>query len=126
MGIGFYTVLLFCPNKIVFSFRTYLILLTSSGLYNTLIYNDNLALCTLNKNREYRKFFLFQIYSLLNQSKSYLLHVISGIKLYKKELKMALMNRLKCSGLSQHPRAGKIYNDGSGLLLHKLKDAGVQ
>uniref|UniRef100_UPI0035D0D92E tyrosine-type recombinase/integrase n=1 Tax=Bartonella sp. CL63NXGY TaxID=3243538 RepID=UPI0035D0D92E len=38
---------------------------------------------------------------------------------------MALMNRLKSQGLSQHPRAGK-YNDGAGLLLHKRKDGGAQ
>ncbi len=38
---------------------------------------------------------------------------------------MALMNRLKCQGLSQYPRAGKVC-DGAGLLLHKRKDGGAQ
>ncbi len=38
---------------------------------------------------------------------------------------MALMNCLKYQGLSQHPRAGKVY-DGAILLPHKRKDRGAQ
>ncbi|WP_375608919.1 MULTISPECIES: DUF4102 domain-containing protein [unclassified Bartonella] len=38
---------------------------------------------------------------------------------------MALMNRLKCQGLSQHPRAGKVCDD-VGLLFHKRKDGSAQ
>ncbi len=38
---------------------------------------------------------------------------------------MALMNRLKCQGLSQHPRAGKVCDD-AGLLFHKRKDGSAQ
>ncbi|GAA5098319.1 hypothetical protein GCM10023260_08750 [Bartonella acomydis] len=46
------------------------------------------------------------------------------VKLYKKELKMALMNYLNARAVATL-EAGK-YNDGACLLLHKRKDGGAQ
>ncbi len=46
------------------------------------------------------------------------------VKLYKKGMKMVLMNRLNARAVATLG-AGK-YNDGAGLILHKRKDGGAQ
>ncbi len=61
------------------------------------------------------------------------LHVTSGndvwIKMYKKELKMPLMNRLKCQSLSQHLRTGKMCDDaclGTGRFKQNTRAVQIQ
>ncbi len=64
---------------------------------------------------------------ILNQSKPLACTLQVGPhegKLYKKGLKMALMNRFNARSVATLG-AGK-YNDGAGLLLHKRKDGGAQ
>ncbi len=80
-------------------------------VHNALIYNDNSLFCMLNESLQYHKLLSFQTYSMLHQSKPFpcILQAgcVCGSNLYRQELKMALMNALKCQDLSQHPRADK-------------------
>ncbi len=64
---------------------------------------------------------------MLHQSKPLICTLQAGLacgsNLYKKGVKMALMNRLNARAVATSG-AGK-YNDGAGLLLHKRKDGGA-
>ncbi len=95
---------------------------------NILIYNNISLFCMLNERPEYfRICHSKSVY--LNQSKPILLYITSGMSvwtkfLYKKGIKMALMNCLNASTVATLGGDGK-YSDGAGLLLHKRKDGGL-